>query len=233
MTNAAVFKQYFGIYATELWVKNHDEFIEWINAEYKPEAISSIPLGKEQIECNLVLNRAVKGLSCCILRDPDDKPRCTECPYDGACGNRLKQDALYLLERQQNDIRLLYGGYIENTIRIAHMFNKGIVDLPVWAITEMVNTLKAQQPHIMTPEEVSEVKQGEAVWYESRISKVCEPFIRRGNDFKNDLRFLLLDEVMSCDDYLKDYRCWNLKPSQEQMLHSPWKAEVNHDYPLL
>ena len=59
------------------------------------------------MELNQILNKAVKGLYCCILRDPDDKPRCSECPYDGACANRLKQDALYLLQKQQNDIHLL------------------------------------------------------------------------------------------------------------------------------
>ena len=43
----------------------------------------------------------IKGLECCVLRDPDDKPRCSECPYDGACLNRLKYDALALLKAQE------------------------------------------------------------------------------------------------------------------------------------
>lgn len=41
------------------------------------------------------------ALRCCIVRDPDDKMRCTECPYrfplDSYCLNRLKMDALALL----------------------------------------------------------------------------------------------------------------------------------------
>ena len=102
------------------------------------------------MEFNQILNKAVNGLSCCILRDPDDKPRCSECPYDGACSNRLKQDALYLLQKQQNDIHLLYGGYIENTVRIAHMFGNKEVSLPVWAITEMIQTLKDHSPRILS-----------------------------------------------------------------------------------
>ena len=40
--------------------------------------------------------KVIKGLECCIKHDPDDKPRCGECPYDGACLNRLKADALEL-----------------------------------------------------------------------------------------------------------------------------------------
>ena len=42
-----------------------------------------------------------KALECCIVRDPDDKMRCTECPYKdpGAyCLNRLKTDALNTIE---------------------------------------------------------------------------------------------------------------------------------------
>lgn len=35
------------------------------------------------------------------MRDPDDKPRCSECPYDSACLNRLKYDALELLKVQE------------------------------------------------------------------------------------------------------------------------------------
>ena len=43
--------------------------------------------------------KVIKGLECCIQHDPDDKPRCRECPYEGACLNRLKNDALALLKR--------------------------------------------------------------------------------------------------------------------------------------
>ena len=43
--------------------------------------------------------KVVKGLECCILRHPDDKARCEECPYESACCNRLKNDALTLLRR--------------------------------------------------------------------------------------------------------------------------------------
>lgn len=48
--------------------------------------------------------KAIKGLGCCILRDPDDKMRCDECPYnesDTYCLNRLKMDVLALLKAQE------------------------------------------------------------------------------------------------------------------------------------
>ena len=42
-----------------------------------------------------------KALACCIVRDPDDRMRCTECPYldpEAYCLNRLKTDALETIE---------------------------------------------------------------------------------------------------------------------------------------
>jgi len=47
------------------------------------------------------LEKAIKGLECCILRDPDDHARCSQCPYEGDCVNRLKMDALSLLKAQE------------------------------------------------------------------------------------------------------------------------------------
>ena len=40
----------------------------------------------------------LEGLRNCLKRDPDDKPRCDSCPYTSACLNRLKHDALTLIE---------------------------------------------------------------------------------------------------------------------------------------
>lgn len=45
--------------------------------------------------------KVIKGLECCIIRHPDDKARCDECPYESACCNRLKNDALALLKTQE------------------------------------------------------------------------------------------------------------------------------------
>jgi hypothetical protein len=42
--------------------------------------------------------KVIKGLECCILRDPDDHARCSQCSYESNCVNRLKMDALELLK---------------------------------------------------------------------------------------------------------------------------------------
>ena len=48
--------------------------------------------------------KVLKGLECCILRNPDDHARCSQCPYGSNCVNRLKMDALNLLKEQQEII---------------------------------------------------------------------------------------------------------------------------------
>ena len=47
------------------------------------------------------IEKVKQGLRSCIVRHPDDKMRCPECPYrDPAsyCLNRLKNDALEVIE---------------------------------------------------------------------------------------------------------------------------------------
>lgn len=62
--------------------------------------------------------KVIKGLECCILRDPDDKQRCSECPYEGNCVNRLKMDALSMLKAQEprvmtlEEVEVLPYGYV-------------------------------------------------------------------------------------------------------------------------
>lgn len=48
--------------------------------------------------------KVLTGLACCILRTPDDKPRCNDCPYEGNCVNRLKYDAFRLLNELEAHI---------------------------------------------------------------------------------------------------------------------------------
>ena len=49
------------------------------------------------------LEITIRGLECCIKRDPEDDLRCDACPYPAgsACANRLKIDALELLKKQK------------------------------------------------------------------------------------------------------------------------------------
>ena len=53
------------------------------------------------------LEKVIKGLECCILRNPDDHARCSQCSYGGNCVNRLKMDALELLKAQEPRVMTL------------------------------------------------------------------------------------------------------------------------------
>ena len=47
------------------------------------------------------IDEVKKALECCIVRDPDDRRRCPECPYrdpEAYCANRLMADALTSIE---------------------------------------------------------------------------------------------------------------------------------------
>ncbi len=50
----------------------------------------------------------MKALECCIEHNPDDRPRCSECPLLLAekCVNRLKFTALNLIRKQEETIRI-------------------------------------------------------------------------------------------------------------------------------
>ena len=57
-----------------------------------------------------------KALECCIVRDPDDRRRCPECPYrdpEAYCANRLMVDALKTIEMLSETIDALTGGECE------------------------------------------------------------------------------------------------------------------------
>lgn len=66
-------------------------------------------VGKREVK-SMTRDEVIKALECCILRDPDDKPRCSDCPYPSgsACANRLKVDALALLKAEHPDCKTAY-----------------------------------------------------------------------------------------------------------------------------
>ena len=46
MNNATKFKELFGVYATELWSKSENEFLDWLNKEYDEQIEPSIETEK-------------------------------------------------------------------------------------------------------------------------------------------------------------------------------------------
>ena len=65
--------------------------------------------------------KVIKGLECCIVRNPDDRMRCSDCPYRDPgtyCLNRLKHDALaVLMEHEEPTVTIAdngSGSYADN-----------------------------------------------------------------------------------------------------------------------
>ena len=67
------------------------------------------------------LEKVIKGLECCILRDPDDHARCSQCSYESNCVNRLKMDALELLKAQEPKVMTVQNWEVDH-----------IEKIPVW-----------------------------------------------------------------------------------------------------
>lgn len=120
--------------------------------------------------------KIIKGLECCIKRDPDDKTRCGECPYEGACLNRLKLDALALL--------------------------------------------KAQEPRVITLEELENLQNGVAVFVEFSDGRLLPMLVEDGCLMRRGYLWMICEDAFRGDDY--DARCWTSRPTDEQREATPW-----------
>lgn len=132
------------------------------------------------------LEKVIRGLECCILRDPDDHARCSQCPYESNCVNRLKMDALALL--------------------------------------------KAQEPRVMTMEEVKKHNNKDnCVWFELHDIVIIPVFVRQDRQetiIENPC--ILSDQTIphlywKNIDYCKKWRCWTSRPTEEQRKAVEWE----------
>ncbi len=98
MTNADKFKSIFGIYATELWAKSEEEFLEWLNSETEEQekAKDAVPVihgrwiirdnpGTEwyRVTCS-ECGEDVTATAPCIGFFPNAKVIWDYCPFCGA-----------------------------------------------------------------------------------------------------------------------------------------------------
>lgn len=88
---------------------------------------------------------------------------------------------------------------------------------------DALSLLKAQEPHVMTPKEVEQVEEQGVVWCESKVTGDVDTLVRYNKIFESPDHYLLLDEIIDCDDYLKYYRLWNAKPTDEQREAVKWE----------
>lgn len=141
--------------------------------------------------------KVIKGLECCILRDPDDHARCSQCSYGSNCVNRLKMDALTLLKSQQERIAELETAQTARVMTLEEVKNSEVVYL----------------------EDYSDPDDG--------VSSIIRPAInveaKNGGIFMLDS--IAWDEgyiFNADDDYGKEWRCWTSRPTDAQQEAAKW-----------
>lgn len=135
-----------------------------------------------------IYKKVMDGLECCILHDPDDHARCSKCPYDGNCVNRLKMDALELL--------------------------------------------KAQEPRVLTLEEVKSLQYGHALIETNKkdpIRWLDALLFCKNINFSFDFITLEGRARLLGVEYNKEWRCWSARPTEEQRKATPWAEPPKED----
>lgn len=203
--------------------------------------------------------KVIKGLECCIVREPDDNVRCGECPYNEPntyCLNRLKMDVLSALKdgRQQdegwicikrtsalqkNDLLCACGnklyfttllfedGFTANELHCPNcglsMRSPGTDKDGVWLKKHWEEVvLRAQQPRVMTKDEVMALKEGEVAWLEERYEKAgysyIQPMMSNGKGLMQGTHLTANAVIMNW----RGRRFWTAKPTDEQRERTPW-----------
>lgn len=151
--------------------------------------------------------KVVKGLECCILRNPDDEPRCDVCLYEGKCTNRLKIDALSLIQQQAE---------------IIHKLQTKIHELQT-----------AQTARVMTLEELDAIYQTKErhIWPFNTppwLWMTVNPDVRQTRGFWicwRDIMYSLENDspFYVRENYGKVWKIWTAEPTDEQIKAVPWE----------
>lgn len=105
------------------------------------------------------------------------------------------------------------------------------VSLPVRLIEDIRALLKAQEPRVMTAEDMWKLKFNDTVIIEQKIPSLLIPAIVRDN-IKYDDALEVLQVVTASTNgtanadyeyYGKTWRCWTSRPTDEQREATPWQ----------
>lgn len=94
-------------------------------------------------------------------------------------------------------------------------------------VSDAIALLKAQEPRVMTLEEINAVKQNDVLVYESNAAfKAIFHFIVAEGVVDNELRikteFERIDMAAPFETYNRVWRCWTSRPTDEQREAIPW-----------
>ena len=191
--------------------------------------------------------KVIKGLEICSAGEWNSTGERdhTDCPYypagyTGCTCKLLMRDALTLLKAQDKDaeiIRKCRDGKV-----LKHVGNGVVVLNFEWwrkmitncghikAAPSVEDLLKAQEPRVMTAEDMWTLKFNDTVIIEQKIPSLLIPAIVRDN-IKHDHALEVLQVVTASTDgtanadyeyYGNTWRCWTSRPTDAQREATPW-----------
>ena len=138
--------------------------------------------------------KALRGLAACVpFTEEDAKITCLECPYQ--CGFTAK------------------------------------VSLPTALVEDIRSLLMEQEPRVMTAEEVADCEEGTVLWVEERQGVTWNLFpleidvsATHPDTGTNYLFFITYHDIrkFECDEYNRTWRCWTVRPTDEQRKAVKW-----------
>ena len=153
--------------------------------------------------------KVIKGLECCS----DAVSKCgNNCPYWDIenCESSMQDDALALLKAQEQKCR-----------ECGEATSK--------AIQELQTKLKAQEPRVMTLEEVQQHNnQDGCVWFEQPTYNAVAAFVRKDEFEIEVISPYILGELINhgywlSSNYNVTWRCWTSRPTDEQREAVKWE----------
>lgn len=93
--------------------------------------------------------------------------------------------------------------------------------------SDVLELLKAQEPMVMTADEMRLLNSGDVVYLEDNDKpNVIAGIFQRVNMLITHACFITINGLILPDvkdDYGKRWRCWNKKPTDKQRQNTPWK----------
>lgn len=139
-------------------------------------------------------------------------------------------------EEQKDVAKSRSNSYLENLALIARETNMDTVTVPLYAYCEMLDRLKAQEPRMMTMEEIKALP--DYVFLEDRdishafsiktISRPALPqliFVNTNNEECVGFKGPDGDTSLATSRYGVEWRCWTSRPTDEQRRNEPWQTK--------
>ena len=116
---------------------------------------------------------------------------------------------------------------LKTTLLVMDMRHADCIAITRTDIVEMLVLLKAQEPRVMTLEEVSAVNGGDVIWIEDRCLDQMVVGIKFQSPSKNCYYIMLIGatrpQPFSKELYNVNWRCWTSRPTDEQREAVKWQ----------